>query len=244
MQISVIIPTLNEENHIAKALESVGKGVEVIVVDAGSVDNTASIAEKFGARVIKSEKGRGVQQDIGAANAKGDVLLFLHADTILPKGWKDLIEARLKPCPTSNNNVIGGAFLLGIDSSKPLLKFIVKAANLRAKYLGLIYGDQAIFARREGFFRAGGFKGLPIMEDVDFIRRLKKQGRVKLIMEKVLTSERRWVKNGIAATTVDNYFFLLMYYLGYSPERIYWWYYKSPSPSPLPCGERKKERGQ
>ncbi|MBI5892440.1 MAG: TIGR04283 family arsenosugar biosynthesis glycosyltransferase [Deltaproteobacteria bacterium] len=221
MQISVIIPTLNEENQIAKTLGSVGRGVEVIVVDGGSVDNTASIAEKFGARVIKSEKGRGVQQDIGAANAKGDVLLFLHADTILPSGWRDFIAVAL-----SGSNVIGGAFLLGIDSSKPLLKFIIKAANIRAKYLGLIYGDQAIFARREGFFRAGGFKGLPIMEDVDFIRRLKKQGKVKLIMEKVLTSERRWDKKGVLQNTLDNWFLLLMYYLGYSPERIYRLYYK------------------
>lgn len=226
MNFSVIIPTLNEEGYIEKTLQSIGKGVEIIVVDGGSNDDTVAIAEKFGARVIQSEKGRGVQQDIGASNAKGDVLLFLHADTILPSGWKDFIAVLL-----SNSNVIGGAFLLGIAGtdfkSVPIsLRFIIKAANLRAKYLGLIYGDQGIFVKRDRFFSINGFKGLPIMEDVDFIRRLKKQGRVELIMEKVLTSERRWVKNGILQATVDNLFFLMMYYLGYSPERIYRLYYK------------------
>lgn len=223
MYISVIIPTLNEEAHIEKTILSANAADEIIVVDAGSCDATVSIAEKLGANVVKSEKGRGVQLDVGAQNATGDVFLFLHADTILPDGWMQAIKQVL-----TDDSIVGGAFLLGIDSSKPILKFINLAANLRAMYLGLIYGDQTIFVRRKVFFKMNGFKGLPIMEDVDFIRRLKKYGKIKLIDKKVLTSCRRWEKGGIIKNTIRNWVFLLMYYSGISSERIYRWYYKIP----------------
>lgn len=221
MQISVIIPTLNEEGNIEKTLLSANTADEIIVVDCGSRDNTVQIAKSFGAKVIFSEKGRGIQMDAGAGLASGDVILFLHADTILPSGWKDYVEKLF-----NNDNIIGGAFLLGIDSKKLFLKLINWIANLRAKFLGLIFGDQTIFVRRDAFYKIGGFRGLPIMEDIDFVRRLKKTGKVELIKEKVLTSERRWEKKGILTTTIDNHFLLFMYYLGYSPERLYRLYYK------------------
>ncbi|MBI5683009.1 MAG: TIGR04283 family arsenosugar biosynthesis glycosyltransferase [Deltaproteobacteria bacterium] len=221
MYISVIIPVLNEEANIEKAVLSAKASDEIIVVDGGSSDATVSIAERLGVKVINTENGRGGQQDAGAREANGNVFLFLHADTILPSGWKDMIEMSL-----IDNNIIGGAFLLGIDSSRRSLYFISLIANIRARYLGLIYGDQAIFVRKDVFFRVDGFKGLPIMEDIDFIRRLKKQGKVKLIEEKVLTSDRRWMKSGIIKNTIKNWFFLFNYYLGVSPEWIYRWYYK------------------
>jgi len=223
MHISVIIPALNEEAHIERAILSASDADEVIVVDGGSNDATVSITEKLGAKVIISKKGRGVQQDAGAKEAKGDALLFLHADTMLPEGWKESVAQIF-----TDGNIVGGAFLLGINSDNPLLKFINRIANIRAKYLGLIYGDQAILVKKDKFFSIGGFRGLPIMEDVDLIRRLRRHGTVKLLKEKVLTSQRRWYKKGLISTTLKNWFYLFLYYTGVSPERIYRLYYKRP----------------
>ncbi|HBO84161.1 MAG TPA: glycosyltransferase [Deltaproteobacteria bacterium] len=223
MHISVIIPALNEEAHIERAILSASDADEVIVVDGGSNDATVSITEKLGAKVIISKKGRGVQQDAGAKEAKGDALLFLHADTMLPEGWKESVAQIF-----TDGNIVGGAFLLGINSDNPLLKFINRIANIRAKYLGLIYGDQAILVKKDKFFSIGGFRGLPIMEDVDLIRRLRRHGTVKLLKEKVLTSQRRWYKKGLISTTLKNWFYLFLYYIGVSPERIYRLYYKRP----------------
>ena len=223
MHISVIIPALNEEAHIERAILSASDADEVIFVDGGSNDATVSITEKLGAKVIISKKGRGVQQDAGAKEAKGDALLFLHADTMLPEGWKESVAQIF-----TDGNIVGGAFLLGINSDNPLLKFINRIANIRAKYLGLIYGDQAILVKKDKFFSIGGFRGLPIMEDVDLIRRLRRHGTVKLLKEKVLTSQRRWYKKGLISTTLKNWFYLFLYYIGVSPERIYRLYYKRP----------------
>jgi rSAM/selenodomain-associated transferase 2 len=158
--------------------------------------------------------------DRGAREAKGDVLLFLHADTKLPEDWKNQVAGVLK-----GDEVIGGGFRLKIDSKKFYFRFIEAMANMRSRYLGLIYGDQAIFARRDAFFAVGGFMGLPLMEDVDLIKRLKNKGKVVLLDAKVSTSLRHWEKKGILMTTLRNWIFLGFYYLGVSPERLYKWYY-------------------
>ena len=221
MLISVIIPTLNEESCLKETLEAVGRDVEVIVVDGGSCDSTVKIAKGFTDKIIMSEKGRGLQMDRGAEEAGGDIFLFLHADTILPEGWKDYLEGALK----DDDKVIGGGFSLKIDSKGFSFRMIEAVANMRAKYLGLIYGDQAIFVRKDAFFSAGGFNGLPLMEDVDLIRRLRESGRVMLLDAEVSTSPRQWKKRGVLKTTLRNLFFLSLYYAGVSPERLQRLYY-------------------
>ena len=227
MSISVIIPTLNEEGCLKKTLESIDRGAEIIVVDGGSSDFTREIAGGFTDKVIFSERGRGAQMDRGAREASGDILLFLHADTSLPENWRGCIENVLlgtdfKSVPTL---VVGGGFSLKIDSKGFSFRLIEAVANIRAKYLGLIYGDQAIFVRRDAFFSAGGFMGLPLMEDVDFIRRIRKKGKVLLLNADVSTSSRQWQKKGILKTTIGNLFFLSLYYAGVSPQRLYRLYY-------------------
>ncbi|MBI3399577.1 MAG: TIGR04283 family arsenosugar biosynthesis glycosyltransferase [Deltaproteobacteria bacterium] len=220
MSTSVIIPTLNEESVLEHTLKSIGQGVEIIVVDAGSNNSTIRTANKFTDKIVMSEKGRGIQMDNGARMASGDVLLFLHADTRLPDGWRERVADALK-----DDRVIGGGFRLKIDSSRFCFRMIEAMVNLRSRYLGLIYGDQAIFVRRDVFMAAGGFLGLPLMEDVDLIARLKKQGKVVLLDAKVITSSRQWERKGVLRTTLRNWMFLSLYYLGVSPERLYKKYY-------------------
>ncbi|MBI5287000.1 MAG: TIGR04283 family arsenosugar biosynthesis glycosyltransferase [Deltaproteobacteria bacterium] len=219
---------------------------EVIVVDGGSKDDTlmrvkssewrtqiktlnsplsalhSQLSTLHSPKVYITTASRGGQMDMGVRESSGDVLLFLHADTRLPEGWLGRIEALLK-----DGDVVGGAFCLGIDSPRRSLQFIAWIANLRAKFLGLIYGDQAIFVRRDVFFKVGGFNGLPIMEDVDLVRRLRRIGKVVLIDSKVFTSSRRWDRGGVVFTTLRNWWFLILYYLGVSPWRLYRWYYPS-----------------
>jgi len=219
MKVSVIIPTLNEGGYLKDTLRGL-IGVEVIVVDGGSRDNTLEQARSYTDKVYITDASRGGQMDLGVRESSGDVLLFLHADTRLPEGWSGRIEALLK-----DGDVVGGAFCLGIDSPRRSLQFIAWIANLRAKFLGLIYGDQAIFVRRDVFFKVGGFNGLPIMEDVDLVRRLRRIGKVVLVDSKVFTSPRRWDRKGAILNTLKNWWFLILYYLGVSPWRLYRWYY-------------------
>lgn len=220
MSISVIIPTLNEERYLEDTLKSIGQGVEIIIVDGGSSDATIEVGMRFTERIILSEKGRGAQMDRGAREAAGGLLLFLHADTRLPHGWKGHVEDILKDA-----KVIGGGFKLKIDSRRFYLHLIEVIANLRSKYLGLIYGDQAIFVRKNDFLAVGGFFGLPLMEDVDLVKRLKKKGRMVLLDAYISTSSRKWDKSGFLRTTLRNWIFLILYYVGVSPERLYRWYY-------------------
>jgi len=216
----VIIPALNEEDNIASSVRSAAGAHEVIVADGGSVDATARIALSLGARVIEAEKGRGAQMDAGAGAAKGDVLLFLHADTILPPLWAALVEEAL-----SDDDAVAGAFRLAIGSRRPWFRFIEVAVSFRCRVLGLVYGDQAVFAAREAFFRAGGFKSLPLMEDVDCVKRLRRLGRVKLLESAVTTSARRWETRGLLAASIVNLTMLFFYFAGVSPRTLRDWYY-------------------
>jgi len=220
VKISVIIPALNEENAIACAVASAAGAHEVIVADGGSVDGTARIARSLGARVIEAEKGRGAQMDAGARAADGDALLFLHADTVLPPLWAHLVEEAL-----SSGDAVGGAFRLAIGSRRPWFRFIEAAVSLRCRALGLVYGDQAVFAEREAFFQAGGFRSLPLMEDVDCVKRLRRLGRVKLLESAVTTSPRRWETRGMLAASAVNFTMLFFYFAGVSPRTLRDWYY-------------------
>lgn len=222
MEISVIIPALNEAANIAAAVRSAEGALEVIAVDGNSADGTANEAARAGARVISAPRGRGSQMDSGASEARGDVLLFLHADTRLPERWQECVISAL-----SDKRVAAGAFRISIAAKGPRFRFLEAGANLRASAMGLVYGDQAIFARKEAFLASGGFRKLPLMEDVDCVRRLRRRGRVVLLKERVSTSPRRWERRGVLANALRNLFFIMLYYAGIEPERLYSYYYKN-----------------
>jgi len=221
--ISVIIPAFNEENRIARAVASVidSAAVEVIVADGSSSDATAEKARAAGAEVVVSEAGRGLQMNAGSRLARGDILLFLHADTRLPENFRTDIEQVL--CDRQN---IAGGFRLSIDDSAQGLRLVEWGANLRSKYQQMLYGDQAIFVRRKVFLEIGGFADIRLMEDVDLIIRLKKLGRIALTNSFVKTSARRWQRLGIIQTTLRNQFFRLAYSFGVKPETLAGWYYR------------------
>jgi rSAM/selenodomain-associated transferase 2 len=220
MKLSIIIPTLNEEHSLEQTLASISSHAqEIIVVDGGSKDGSVEIAHKYTPIVLNSDQGRGIQQHTGACHAKGDVLFFLHADTRLPKGFEVMIERAL-----SDPKTVFGAFHLGHLPSTAFLNLVALMANLRSLLLGMPYGDQGLFMRRSDYSRVGGFKNLPLMEDVDLVRRLKKIGKYKLVKGKVRTSTRRYDRHGIVYTTVRNWSLIIRYLLGQSPEQLHRFY--------------------
>jgi len=188
---------------------------ELIVVDGGSTDGTVEIARQFGAHVVHSAPGRGVQLNAGAGAASCPVLLFLHADTLLPPRFVEFVDGALK-----DNRVVAGAFRLGIDADSMSLRIVERCANLRSRWLGLPYGDQALFMRRQTFDEVGGFPELPMMEDYALVRRLKRAGRIAIVAESVTTSARRWESRGVWRTTLANQMCVLGYSLGISTERL------------------------
>jgi len=207
--ISIIIPTLNEESEVSRWRELTPWVGEVMIVDGGSTDQTVSLARSQGLRVEVCRAGRGAQMNYGARLASGRVLLFLHADTRMPPDFAGLILQCLNGPAT-----LAGAFSLAIDKAGPGLKFIEHCANLRARLFQLPYGDQAIFLRRDDFLQLGEFPETPIMEDFLFIRKAGKQGRITILPEAVLTSARRWRRLGIIRATLINQLVILGFYAG------------------------------
>ncbi|WP_068819632.1 TIGR04283 family arsenosugar biosynthesis glycosyltransferase [Phormidesmis priestleyi] len=219
--ISVVIPVLNEAHQLSKILHILkhASDVEIIVVDGGSYDQTREIAAAAGVTVIQSEIGRAHQMNAGAAQATGDILLFLHADTQLPRGFDTTVRHTL-----SQPNVIAGAFRLSIDASSWKLRLIEWGVNARSRHLQMPYGDQAIFLKATTFRALGGFPILPIMEDFELVRQLKQRGRIAIAPTAVITSGRRWQTLGVVKTTLINQLVILTYFLGVSPDRIAHWY--------------------
>ena len=225
-KLSIIIPTLNEAAAIARTLshfEGV-ENLEVIVVDGGSIDKTAGLARSQGAKVIQSNPGKAIQMNTGAAAAAGDIIVFLHADTLLPEDFGSQIVSAL-----NKNGVAAGAFQLAIDSTGVGIRIIESMANLRSRFLRLPYGDQALFMKKSQFEKIGGFPELPIMEDFVLIRRLKRQGKIVIVPAAVMTSPRRWLHMGILKTWLINQLIIIAYYLGISPERLNRWYRREAS---------------
>jgi len=197
---SVVIPALNEGINIEAAIRSaLDKDVEIIVVDGGSTDDTTARAVRAGARVETGYRGRALQQNRGASAARGRVLLFLHADTRLPDGYVGHVFETLMHAGT-----IAGAFRFKTSLDSPLMNLIELVTNVRARYFNLPYGDQGLFIRKPVFESVGGFPDVPIAEDLFLVRRLSKQGRIKIAPAHAVTSGRRWKTIGILRTTLIN----------------------------------------
>ncbi len=217
MKLSVIIPALNEGRDIGPVLERATSihADEVIVVDGGSRDATREIAKRLASHVIESLRGRALQMNAGAKAAHGDVLLFLHADTVLPPETKRVIQEAL-----SDPQVVGGRFDIRLDRAGWLYGLVAFLVNLRSRLTKIATGDQAIFVRREVFEQIGGFSEIPLMEDVEFSRRLKKLGKIACLHKKVVTSARRWERRGPIKTILLMWRLRFLYFMGVSPDRL------------------------
>lgn len=216
--LSVIIPALNEGPFIGRALEAVGraKGVETIVVDGGSTDDTVEVSGKYAARVISSPRGRALQMNAGAGEAHGGILMFLHADCLPPEGYEIMVRDTL-----GEPGVIAGAFDIRIDRRGPAYRAIEKMANLRSRLTRVPYGDQGVFIRSESFEALGGFAEIPLMEDLEFAERAKRTGRIMFVKHPVLVSPRRWAAEGVVYTTLRNWTLALAYTLfRVSPHKL------------------------
>jgi rSAM/selenodomain-associated transferase 2 len=222
--LSIVIPALDEATNLARLLPDLlarEPGAEVIVVDGGSGDDTrAVVARTPSVRWLAGPRGRARQMNAGARAAAGDVLLFLHADTTLPSGAGGAILAALR-----DPAVVGGRFDVRLDSRHPLLGVVGWMMSRRSRLTGIATGDQAIFVRRGVFEALGGYADIPLMEDVDFTRRLKRRGRVAALRQRVTTSARKWEREGVLRTIVLMWTLRLLYALGVSPARLHRWYY-------------------
>ena len=222
-RISIIIPTLNEANTIGETITRLPKSeqVEIVVVDGGSSDGTAELARELGVRVLSTSPSKAEQMNAGAAEARGEVLLFLHADTRLPEKFEEKVLTA-----AARQGFCSGAFSLGIDSEDWGLRFIEWVANWRARFFKMPYGDQALFVSRHLFAEIGGFANFPIMEDFDLIRRLKKKGTITILPDSVKTSPRRWQNLGVFKTWLLNQIIIGAYFIGIPPQRLALWYHR------------------
>jgi rSAM/selenodomain-associated transferase 2 len=193
----------------------------VILVDGGSDDATIQVAARFSAvRLLASPRGRARQMNAGARAARGDILLFLHADTWLPEGGLGAVSAAL-----DDTRVVGGRFDVRFDSPRPVLRMIAFFMNLRSRVSGISTGDQAIFVRREVFETMGGYPDMPLMEDIELSRRLKRRGRLAALPSRVTTSARKWEREGALRTMALMWALRFLYMVGVSPARLHRWYY-------------------
>ncbi len=219
MKVSVIIPALNEAQGILPCLESVKNqqgDFELIVADGGSIDGTVEVVRPY-ARMIHCREGRALQMNSGAQQATGDVLLFLHADSCLPPCAFQLLEQAL-----ADSRIVGGTFMLRFNSPRLLLRAISFFTRFEFQYFH--YGDQGIFVRRPAFDRLNGFSEIPIMEDIDFLRRMHRIGRVTLLGQPITTSPRRFLEHGILRQQLMNIILVVSYLLGARPETLKKWY--------------------
>ncbi len=216
--ISIIIPVLNEKEMIEKTLKTLqplrARGHEVIVVDGGSSDDSVERTKPFADRVIITNKGRSRQMNEGTKIASGEILLFLHADTFLPEDADGEILGALQ------GRIGWGRFDISLSGKHPLLRVVEYLVNLRSRLTGIATGDQAIFVSRELFQSVHGFPDIDLMEDVALSKSLKQKGRPICLRKKVVTSSRRWEKNGILRTILKMWYLRLVYFLGADPNRL------------------------
>lgn len=217
MNVSVIIPVLNEEKTIAATLVALKKlaPYEIIVVDGRSEDGTRDICARYGVKVVGSERGRARQMNLGAAQARGNVFLFLHADTRLPDSGLAEIEAAL-----ADPGCVGGRFDIELEGSHWMLRVIGRMISYRSRLSKVGTGDQAIFVRRAVFERLGGYPEMPIMEDIALCRALKRMGKIACLRSKVVSSGRRWEQDGVWRTILRMWLLKLLYLAGVPPARL------------------------
>ena len=217
MKLSIIIPSLNEEKYIRKTLDNLAslKGnFEVLVVDGGSTDHTLQLVQQFPwVKILSSEKGRAVQMNLGAKSASGEVLLFLHADTLLPPNAYQVVLEHLK-----DNNMIGGSFFLQFDNDHPVLNFYSWCSKINLEFF--TYGDHGIFVRRNVFKKISGYKNVPFMEDVEIQRRLRREGKFRKVKCGVKTSARRFQKIGMIRQMILNVFLVFLFKVGVPPAKL------------------------
>ena len=218
---SVIIPVFHETEIVNTLIKNLcehhfHENLEIIVVDGANQQDTIDVIHADNVVCLASEKGRARQMNAGASVARGEVLIFLHADTLVPDSAFSCIKSVLE-----DTKVVGGAFDLGIQSDRLIFKIIGKIASLRSRITRIPYGDQGIFIRRKYFRSIGGYRDLPLMEDVEIMQRIKSRGdKISILPEKVYTAPRRWEGEGILYCTLRNWIVLLLYCFGVSPHKL------------------------
>lgn len=224
MRIAVIIPVFNEQDALPGLLQALVpfEFEEIIVVDGGSGDRTVQAARTvFGSasdsryRIISAPCGRAAQMNAGAAVSTADILVFLHADTQLPHNAKHLVEQAM-----IDQECIGGRFDVRFPRDTGYAWLVSRLMNLRSRLSGISTGDQTIFVRRSVFERMGGFADIPLMEDIEFSRRMKRLGKIAALRDKVITSFRRWEQQGPLRTILRMWTLRLFYWLGWDPRRL------------------------
>ena len=211
MKISAVIPSLNAAHHLPACLEALDGVDEIVVVDGGSIDSTRSYARQVGARFIEAPRGRGTQLASGAEAARGEILLFVHADTRLSPGWLQLARLHV------GRSTRPACFRLRLDDPAWQARVIERGVALRTRLLGLAYGDQGLLIRRDVYARSGGFRPLAMLEDVDLLRRIE---RPMMLDAEALTSAERWRRDGWGRRSLRNLACISLWRLGVSPDRI------------------------
>lgn len=233
VRISVVIPSWRDAKNLAAllpALSQLDRVAETIVVDASGDTKSERVALACGATFLTcTAPNRGEQMNQGAAAASGDVLVFQHSDTDLETAHIAAIEAAL-----SDPKIIGGAFYRKFDGRHPRLMWLESVARFLTRHGGTLYGDQSIFVRRDVFLKLGGFAKIPLMEDVEFSRRLRSAGHVAVLDPPVRSSARRHLRKGAWRTSIQNGLFIVLYNVGVSPHRLHRWYYGVAKSRPAP----------
>lgn len=233
MRLSIVIPTWNEAEVLGATLDSLPKEAEVIVADGGSADRTTDVAKQRGARVVTCERGRARQMNRGAREATGDTLLFLHADGVLDERAASEIEGA-----SCDPRVAAASFRLKIRKPGPALALVALISNSRARYLGMPYGDQGLVLRRSTFDSTGGFPEIPFLEDVAFVRKLRRHGRLVQLDSFIETGDRHWRELGVLTTTLLNWTMVALYFSGVSAERLAPFYFgRRSSGTSLPAAQ-------
>jgi rSAM/selenodomain-associated transferase 2 len=215
LRLGFVVPALNEEATLRVNLPAaLALADDLVVSDGGSTDATLAVAVALGARAVSGAAGRGGQLNRGAAAVAGDVLVFLHADTRLPPEAGAAIRAAVA------GGAAGGAFRLAFDRDGLALRAGARLVNLRSRWLGIALGDQVQFSTRAAFAALGGFRDWPILEDLDFIRRLGRVGPTVLLPGPAVTAARRFTRHGALATVARNWLIWLLYALGVPPARL------------------------
>jgi uncharacterized protein len=215
--VSVIIPVYRDAAALARTLDATDFGDAEVIVAAAEGDTTMSglRASRPDLRWVTASRGRARQMNAGAAIARGDWLLFLHADTQLPREWPRVVEQANR-----DPGVSVGCFRFALDSSATAARAIEIGVRFRVRMFSLPYGDQALFVRREAFVNLGGYSDVPIMEDVDLVRRLRSTGRLFVASEEAVTSARRWEEDGWLKRTARHLSLIVRYFAGVHPERL------------------------